>query len=545
MLDCICRANICLLVKGRAPLLYFFISTKMNRLIIEYPWAKTKGYAHIDLPLSDKETRSYCKSILDPNWVAKYAFLPLIRFDNKLHPYRVDKGSTSQKKRKRTTKIRTLMYASHVDSLIYSYYAYQLATKYEEWIKNNGLDSNILAYRKIPVSNEEDAAGKSNIHFAKDVFAEIESRSHHSDSVEVMTFDIKGFFDNLNHAYLKEVWKRLAGVDEEAKLFVDHYRVFRNVTNYAYVYKQDLFDLFKERIICRKKCTPWYKGKLYKKKITRLRYLRDHNAIAFCKRSDIKEIRSKGLIITRKNEFKEATKAEACGIPQGLPISAVLANAYMMEFDKIINELVSKLGGSYYRYSDDIVVLCDSDKADQISAYILNQIKEVKLEIQPHKVARFNFNRYHDGILKCLYRDNQVLNQNKKLEYLGFSFDGQYIRIKDAGIGHYYYKMDRAFRRATRYASNMHGPFAQEIFMSSLIRRFTRAGQRAGKSRTGKRKMGNYHAYINKADSIIGDDSIKKQMSKNLTRFSRNVKISRRKLLRARYNYEQYKEAKY
>ena len=44
-------------------------------------------------------------------------------------------------------------------------------------------------------------------------------------------------------------------------------------------------------------------------------------------------------------------------IPQGSSISAVLANIYMIEADKKINEYVVSLGGMYRRYSDDFIVV--------------------------------------------------------------------------------------------------------------------------------------------------------------------------------------------
>ena len=48
------------------------------------------------------------------------------------------------------------------------------------------------------------------------------------------------------------------------------------------------------------------------------------------------------------------------GIPQGLAISNILANIYLLDFDKIISSKCNY----YYRYVDDIFIICDEEKKD-------------------------------------------------------------------------------------------------------------------------------------------------------------------------------------
>src|SRR5699024_2159519 len=45
------------------------------------------------------------------------------------------------------------------------------------------------------------------------------------------------------------------------------------------------------------------------------------------------------------------------GVPQGSPISAVLANVYMLAADKKLQEYISSFEGFYMRYSDDFIVI--------------------------------------------------------------------------------------------------------------------------------------------------------------------------------------------
>jgi len=95
-------------------------------------------------------------------------------------------------------------------------------------------------------------------------------------------------------------------------------------------------------------------------------------------------VRGNGLCI-RNNEGK--------GIPQGSPISAVLANLYMLEFDKIVNEFVTGHGGLYRRYCDDLlIVLPTAELRDQAQILIGEQLAGLKLgEMHPEKTELIDF----------------------------------------------------------------------------------------------------------------------------------------------------------
>ncbi|MBD5807125.1 hypothetical protein [Limosilactobacillus walteri] len=45
------------------------------------------------------------------------------------------------------------------------------------------------------------------------------------------------------------------------------------------------------------------------------------------------------------------------GIPQGTAVSAVLANIYMIQFDYLLADTISKYNGIYRRYSDDFIIV--------------------------------------------------------------------------------------------------------------------------------------------------------------------------------------------
>ena len=82
-----------------------------------------------------------------------------------------------------------------------------------------------------------------------------------------IAFDIKGFFDNLNHKILRENWKMIL---DEPKLPPDHFNVFKNITRFSYIDIVDIFKAFQSQIFVQKKTTDNKLGPLKRKKIFRL-----------------------------------------------------------------------------------------------------------------------------------------------------------------------------------------------------------------------------------------------------------------------------------
>lgn len=68
------------------------------------------------------------------------------------------------------------------------------------------------------------------------------------------------------------------------------------------------------------------------------------------------------------------------GVPQGLSISNILASIYFLEIDKKYSTIDNF---SYYRYVDDILILCKDKEADNIYKKILDDINNIGLETHP------------------------------------------------------------------------------------------------------------------------------------------------------------------
>lgn len=460
-------------------------------------WMQNKGYVHIDIPFTPKQRKWLYGYVTNREAIAHHAFLPLIRRNVKTYPFKRDIGGV----RKRKTKSRKLTFASHIDAAIFAYYAEQLQTKYELYISKLQIGEVITAYRKI--KSERHKGNKCNIDFAFDVFSYIRENVTETKPLDVITFDIKGFFDNLNPKILKEKWLKVLG---KTRLDDDEYAIYKHTTHYSYVNETELFRLFKERIVCKRR-----DGKLVNRKIKHTDYFRNNGAIAYCQKANIDEIRKKKLI--RPNKTNK-------GIPQGLPISSTLANVYMIDFDNDIKCAVDKVGGIYRRYSDDIIVVCHNNASEKLMDLILHKIGDVELSIERSKTNLYHFTK-NGEVLKCEHSER---GSREVLKYLGFSFDGNHIRLKESSICKFYSKMRKAVRRSIYFAIHINNDTKGKIFKHHLIRRYTFAGSQTHsiykRSREtkkfyllkGMKTHGNFLTYVEKSSSIMNEPMIKRQM---------------------------------
>ena len=290
-------------------------------------WLKEKGYLHISPSLKiGEEWQNYYRNIINKNFVARYAFYPLIHtniIDRKYKKADPEKHKTQGRrhchvnektgKAEKSNKLRPLHYASHMDALIFGYYKEILDELYEKKLKENSqLDSSVNAYRKIEIS-KEDKKGKSTIHFAKEAFDEIKKRGK-DEEVCVLTFDLKSFFPSLNHQFLKQKWKWLLGVDELPK---DHYNVFKACTKFRYVLLDDLRVHNKRN---------GRKSGFDESKLAKIRKEKGYKCF-FQSNEEFRRTIKEGKLRVYKNPFYSKDKINI-GIPQGLPISALLANLY-------------------------------------------------------------------------------------------------------------------------------------------------------------------------------------------------------------------------
>ena len=505
-------------------------------------WFKLKRYPHIGFPLNPKDRLIWIEEyIKNPQKIASHAFFPLIHKKSKVRKFRreycektgellfIYKDGKKIVRNAPDPKERELYYAGHLDALVYSYYAEILTEKYEEIVSRKNLSDVVTAYRKIPVK-EGSKKNKCNIDFAVDVFKSI--KEYPKDNFVAIAFDIKGFFDNLNHKLLREQWKEVLGLTNQP-LPDDHFNVFKNISRFSYIDLVDIFKEFQDKIFV--KSTEHHKEVITRKRISKIKYLKKAGAVAFCTKE---EYLAKRKQLFKKVRFvkddKGITKTKDFGIPQGSPISAVLANIYMLDFDSAINEYLESIGGVYRRYSDDMVALCPLDKKDEVIKAFGEEIVNISLSIQSKKTQIFHFER-HGRNLKCGQEFPNGINYNKNFIYLGLEFDGADVKIKSASISGYYRKMKRTIKRGRYFSNKPLNKYTGELFKSRLLKRFSYKGaSRRRKYIWNSSKeffemsqhidWGNFLSYAAKAQKIRLPNKIKSQTKRHWNKLNKLLK---------------------
>ena len=411
----------------------------------EHPWFRKRGYLHFDKPISIDHALDI---VTNPRAVATHSFLPFITFTSSTYKVQKDKGTNAINK---TLKERPIAYSSHVDSHIYSYYAAILNELYENELRTYQITRNVLAFR---------ALNKSNIEFAYDAFQEIKIRGDCS----AVALDLSKFFDTLDHSFLKDAWCRLLATE---KLPEDHYAVFKAITKFSKVDKEKVYDLMS---------IPKNNAKHTKKTRKQI-----------CSFADFRgKVRKANLIIPNKAGF---------GIPQGSPISALLSNIYMLNFDIEMNEYVSSLGGQYFRYCDDMLFIVPSREKNNVAGEAEKRLVKLKVSLNVKKTEIREFSITPSKI-KC----------DKPLQYLGFLYDGENIFLRSSSLSRYSDRMKRGVRlaKATMKRKNKirkyRGLPNKELFKEKIYARYAHVGKR------------NFLTYGYRASRIMNSKSIRKQL---------------------------------
>ncbi len=421
----------------------------------KHPWFRRRGYPHFDEPISFEKAKRIVSS---PNQVARHSFYPFIKFQ--VETVKVKQSPSTGKIEKQDPKKRPISYASHVDSHIYAYYSFQLTKLYELAINEYELSSCVIAFRSLK---------KNNIQFAAEAFNEVKKRKN----CHVLCLDITGFFDNLDHCILKSAWSDLLG---KTALPDDHYSVFKSLTRYARVDRADLYKIIGKSI------------NNFSSKPERL-----------CSPDEFRNV-------VRKKKLIE-THSLCKGIPQGSPISALLSNIYMLNFDRAVNAFVLMQGGCYFRYCDDMFLIVPDEVKEKTYVFIENEIKKLKLDFQTKKTERVNFSS-----------ENGYLKADKPLQYLGFIFDGQQILLRSASLARYSERMKRGIRvaKATMAKRNevriSRGEAAKPLFKKKIFSRYTHLGRR------------NFLSYGYEAANVMQSKSIKRQLGRLWVRVQNEIK---------------------
>lgn len=416
---------------------------------------KTRNYLHFDKKISSQKLYKY---ISNHENIEKHSFYPFISYTLNERKIKKNNGNLTI-----NTKERLINYPSHIDSNIYAYYSKKIEEKYEIFLKNKKLINNILAFRKVIIESNGEKISQCNIHFSKNVFDEISSKK----DCLVICLDISKFFDNLDHLILKEKLKKILELSSQ-ELPKDYYKVYKSLTKYSYVEKKILYENLGLSINSKKK----------------------NGKDRLC---TVEEFRK---IVRGQNIIKKNLKNK--GIPQGSPVSGLLSNIYMSDFDKNVIDKLKEIDGKYFRYCDDMLFIINKNEQKKLMDFLSKEIFDLKLDINKSKTQIINF---VNGKVDKNYGVTSFKNPDK-LQYLGILFDGERFFLRETGISKYYYKMRKAIRMRTSHFNKLKSKneiTSQKIYMRNLHKRFTYIGNR------------NYISYVYRADKVF-NNNLKRQI---------------------------------
>lgn len=448
-----------------------------------------KHYPHFDAPIALKEIR---RLVTDPVRVASNSFYPFLRYEQSWQPYR-STGSI-----KPDQKIRAIRYGARRDAYIFAFYRRKLSCLYEARLLELGISDCPIAYRRIPKAGRR--GGKCNIDFAKDAFDEIDRLGN----CVAVALDIESYFERLDHDRIKSMWCSLLGVE---RLPPDHYAVFKSITKYRFVDKQKVYSRL------------GYYGLKLRNGRLRPGFLVPFREMPkkICSNSDFR-----AKICGDNPEYQPSLIQKNTlphGIPQGSPISDLIANFYLIEFDREMDQYARIRGGRYMRYSDDIIIILPggNKEAEESIDFATLEIKKqgVNLQIKDTKTCVGQFNRTEGGLLFQHLRQRAGEPIKNGFEYLGFRYDGRRVYVRDGTISRFYRKVSRAAKRhGRRHVENNRSLDAESLIASF---NFSLLAQKFTKVKKSKRKNGyrnwTYYSYLKRSAETFGPkgDRIQRQ----------------------------------
>lgn len=383
-----------------------------------------KHYPHFDAPITLREIRNL---VTDSKRVAVNCFYPFFLYEESWQPYRPTDAARPDK------KTRPIRYGARRDAYVFSFYRRKLSRIYEKRLQDMNLGECAIAYRQVERSAR--GGGKCNIDFAKDAFDEIDRLG---DCVAV-ALDIKGYFENLDHGRIKRIWCDLLGVKN---LPPDHYAVFKNITKYRFVDQRLVYQRLGYFGLREQN------GQMVPGFLTPFRDMPKQ----LCSNIDFRAKICGGDPVHQTSLVQKNTLPH--GVPQGAPISDLIANFYLLEFDRVMDEYARARGGRYMRYSDDILLILPGESTEAGAAINFATAEMRKhgpeLRIKDVKTCVAQFERVPGGLRFRHLKQRADEPAKNGFEYLGFRYDGRRVYVRDSTISRFYRKVAGAARRDGR-----------------------------------------------------------------------------------------------
>lgn len=147
------------------------------------------------------------------------------------------------------------------------------------------------------------------------------------------------------------------------------------------------------------------------------------------RKKEFKSILTKAIMkqTITMNQHQSEVSLKDKGVPQGLPISNILSDIYMIDFD---NANLNSKRFAYFRYVDDILVFCKESESEDIYNHLI-KLLEKKLMLKPYK------------------KEDESKTFIKKLgdefNYLGYKFYGDLITIRKSSVQKLELRIEKLF----------------------------------------------------------------------------------------------------
>ena len=197
------------------------------------------------------------------------------------------------------------------------------------------------------------------------------------------------------------------------------------------------------------------------------------------------------------------------GVPQGAPISDLIANFYLLDFDFALNAYAQRRGGRYMRYSDDILLIVPGGnaEADEAEAFAITEIRKYGEAIQI-KEAKTCIVRFCRSGKELAFEHLKGPQGKHGFEYLGFRFDGKSVYVRDSTISRLYRKVALSAKGVARGFANAHPDMnASEILASFNYSNFSQRFSRVHPDELSPDDYGTwtFYSYLKRASETFGD----------------------------------------
>jgi hypothetical protein len=226
------------------------------------------------------------------------------------------------------------------------------------------------------------------------------------------------------------------------------------------------------------------------------------NALKYGRRQKEKwRARYCGIKKFRKDIIKKCEKKvnnSGRGIVQGSPISAMLSNVYMIDFDNEIYKFCEERGVFYRRYSDDILIVSEIGKYEAVLEFVCRKLNEHKLSLSKKKCRA-------DLVRNGVFLRNPV-------QYLGFIYDGNNVYIRPSSLAKYWRRAKFSIR-SHKIRSWHQGRLGQysSVFLRKIYEKHSHLGEN------------NFYAYAKSASEVFSEPKIKKQLRRHMSKIKKFV----------------------